>query len=127
EWWPDLTLSVYADRGDAGVRWTVTGAVTGSMEVWLEPFGDGVILHYYLRAEPAGRPARSPYRAAAAVQRRQRATRLIFWALKEEWGGDRRAGEPRPGAGRSALGESAAAGGAPQGRLARGAVVSGSP
>jgi hypothetical protein len=50
-YWPDLTLSVYLDRGDAGLRWTVAGALVGTMEVWLEPMLDGTLLHYFLRAE----------------------------------------------------------------------------
>ena len=59
-WWPDLSLTVVEDRGDAGHRWTVTGAVTGTMEVWLEKVLDGphgVVLHYFLHAEPAGSAA----------------------------------------------------------------------
>jgi hypothetical protein len=28
--------------------------LTGTMEIWLEPSFDGVILHYFLHAEPAG-------------------------------------------------------------------------
>ncbi len=57
-WWPDLRLTVVEDRGAQGHRWTVTGALTGTMEVWLEPALDGVILHYFLHAEPAGVSAR---------------------------------------------------------------------
>jgi hypothetical protein len=53
-WWPDLRLTVIEDRGDKGHRWTVTGPVTGTMEIWLEPALDGVLLHYFLHAEPAG-------------------------------------------------------------------------
>jgi hypothetical protein len=56
-WWPDLRLTVIEDREDKGVRWTVTGALAGTMEVWLEPALDGVILHYFLHAEPAGATA----------------------------------------------------------------------
>lgn len=56
-WWPDLRLTVVQDRGPVGQRWTVTGALTGSMEVWLEPAVDGVILHYFLHAEPSGAAA----------------------------------------------------------------------
>ncbi|WP_422746441.1 polyketide cyclase / dehydrase and lipid transport [Mycobacterium sp. WMMD1722] len=56
-WWPDLRLTVVQDRGPVGQRWTVTGALTGSMEVWLEPALDGVVLHYFLHAEPAGAAA----------------------------------------------------------------------
>lgn len=53
-WWPDLQLQVREDRGDKGIRWTITGALDGTMEAWLEPMLDGVILHYFLHAEPRG-------------------------------------------------------------------------
>ena len=56
-WWPDLRLDVVEDRHDKGIRWTVSGALTGTMEVWLEPILDGVILNYLLHAEPAGAAA----------------------------------------------------------------------
>lgn len=56
-WWPDLRLEVVEARGEAGVRWTVAGALTGTMEIWLEPLLDGVLLHYFLHAEPAGASA----------------------------------------------------------------------
>ena len=53
-WWPDLNLTVVEDRGEVGHRWTVTGSLTGTMEVWLQPVLDGAILHYFLHAEPSG-------------------------------------------------------------------------
>jgi hypothetical protein len=53
-WWPDLRPQVVEERGEKGIRWTVTGALTGTMEVWLEPSLDGVVLHYFLHAEPTG-------------------------------------------------------------------------
>jgi hypothetical protein len=53
-WWPDLRLRVVEDRADKGIRWAVTGALTGTMEIWLEPTLDGVLLHYFLHAEPTG-------------------------------------------------------------------------
>lgn len=56
-WWPDLRLKVIEDRGPMGHRWTVTGALTGTMEVWLEAVMDGVVLHYFLHAEPSGAAA----------------------------------------------------------------------
>jgi hypothetical protein len=56
-WWPDLRLTVVEDRGEMGHRWTVTGTLTGTMEIWLEPVLDGVILHYFLHAEPSGAAA----------------------------------------------------------------------
>lgn len=51
-WWPDLTLEVTEDRGDEGVRWAVSGPVSGTMEIWCEKRMDGFILHYFLHAEP---------------------------------------------------------------------------
>jgi hypothetical protein len=56
-WWPDLLLTVVEDRAAAGHRWTVAGALTGTMEIWLEPVLDGVVLHYFLHAEPSGAAA----------------------------------------------------------------------
>jgi hypothetical protein len=56
-WWPDLRLEVIEDRADKGMRWAVTGPLTGTMEVWLEPALDGVVLHYFLHAEPSGAAA----------------------------------------------------------------------
>lgn len=56
-WWPDLQLKVIQQRGEKGIRWTVAGALTGTMEVWLEPALDGVVLHYFLHAEPSGAAA----------------------------------------------------------------------
>jgi hypothetical protein len=53
-WWPDLWLTVVEDRAEMGHRWTVAGALTGTMEIWLEPALDGVILHYFLHAESSG-------------------------------------------------------------------------
>lgn len=94
-WWPDLRLSVFTDRGAQGVRWNVRGALVGSMEVWLEAYGDGVIAHYYLRADPAAGPYADPRRAQAEVHRRQRAAKRIFWRLKDELERDRPPGEPR--------------------------------
>ncbi|MFC4602178.1 polyketide cyclase / dehydrase and lipid transport [Rhodococcus kronopolitis] len=58
-WWPDLRVAVGEDRAEKGIRWTVTGSLTGTMEVWLEPVLDGTIVHYFLHAEPAvGDPAK---------------------------------------------------------------------
>jgi hypothetical protein len=51
-WWPRLTLTVHQDRGLEGVRWTVAGELTGSTEIWLERWGDGVWVHWFLRADP---------------------------------------------------------------------------
>jgi hypothetical protein len=89
-WWPGLALTVFMDRGEKGIRWSVTGALVGSAELWLEPFGDGVVVHYYLRVDPA-RAVRSPDR----VRKRQ----ALDWKrhvnrLKDELEGGRPPGEP---------------------------------
>ncbi|MFM8597902.1 MAG: polyketide cyclase / dehydrase and lipid transport [Mycobacterium sp.] len=56
-WFPDLNLDVVEDRADKGMRWAVTGALTGTMEIWLEPVLDGVVLHFFVHAEPSGATA----------------------------------------------------------------------
>ena len=93
--WPDLALTVFTDRGDAGIRWSVTGEWVGSMEVWLEEVGDGVVLHQFLRLDPAtGHLSRRE--GAREAMRRQRAAKRIAFALKAELEAGRPPGEPRP-------------------------------
>jgi hypothetical protein len=81
--WPDLRIEVYLDRGDQGLRWTVRGALVGTMEVWLEPMLDGTLLHYFLRADlPPGQDSTDPRRIARERRNRQLATRRITLGLK---------------------------------------------
>jgi len=98
--WPDLRLTVYADRGDKGLRWTVRGALVGTMEVWLEPVLDGTVLHYFLRADACdsrGQPSPLSGRAALAeIGRRQLAAKALAFELKDELEAGRPAGEPPP-------------------------------
>lgn len=47
--WPHVDRRVARDRGPKGVRWTVTGQVVGEMEVWIEPWWDGAVVHHYVR------------------------------------------------------------------------------
>ena len=93
--WPDLTLEVYADRGDEGMRWTVRGAgvgIVGTMEVWLEPMLDGTVLHYFLRVDlPAGRRAGQLRRE---FTRRQLASKAIALDLKAQLENGRAPGCP---------------------------------
>lgn len=104
--WPDLRLRLASDRGDEGLRWTVGGVLVGSMEVWLEAVLDGTVLHYYLRADPAGPDGKpvplSRRRARVEVSRRQRAAKAIAWGLKDALEQGRPPGEPpvdEPGTG----------------------------
>jgi hypothetical protein len=95
QWWPDLDLCVFQDRGEQGVRWNVRGALAGSMEVWLEPYGDGVIVHYYLRCDPPAGRTLPPRAAVRELRRRALRAKQVFWALKDELEGGRSPGEPR--------------------------------
>ena len=94
-WWPDLELEVFLDRGEDGMAWTVAGPLVGSTEIWLEEHPRGVIVHYYLRAEPTvpgsatqpRTPSDSP-RSRRHVEgiRRERVLhwKRIMWTLKDE-------------------------------------------
>ncbi|MBV9313288.1 MAG: polyketide cyclase / dehydrase and lipid transport [Pseudonocardia sp.] len=99
KYWPDLRLQVFANRGDQGFRWTVNGALVGSMEIWLEAVLDGTVLHYYLRADPPGGPGGLPNRlsrrrAQSEAARRQREAKAIALGLKDKLEEGRPPGEP---------------------------------
>lgn len=84
QWWPDLSLTVTRDRGSRGLQWTVSGALSGTAEIWLEPYGDGTVVHFYLRA---------------GLDNRARAVRALAWkrsvhALKDELEQGRAPGTP---------------------------------
>jgi len=101
KYWPDLVLEVYTDRGAQGLRWTVRGALVGTMEVWLEPMLDGTVLHYFLRAAPAGPTgtpvALSPRELRHEFDRRARAAKAVALGLKEILEDGREPGvPPRP-------------------------------
>jgi hypothetical protein len=91
--WPDLRLEVYADRGDQGQRWTIQGALTGTMEVWLEPMLDGTLLHYFLRAD-LSTPARRPRELYREYTRRQLAAKTLSLDLKAQLENGRAPGCP---------------------------------
>ena len=83
-WWPDLDLRVSRDRGIKGVQWSVRGALAGSMEIWLEPVGDGTVLHWFLRADPPeGAKPRRSRRLDRERQRRVKAWKGHAFALKD--------------------------------------------
>ncbi|MEV0031017.1 polyketide cyclase / dehydrase and lipid transport [Nocardia sp. NPDC050793] len=92
QWWPDLTLDVREDRGDKGIRWSVSGALTGTMEVWLEPALDGVILHYFLHCEPRGVEGMSPRELSAASRARRVAGKNMSFEIKARLEAGRPAG-----------------------------------
>ena len=98
--WPDLSLTVFMDRGEAGIRWGVTGALVGSCEIWLEPCGDGVVAHTSVRADvttPTSdtQPMPLPWRAAVKeLHRRARHAKAVWWQLKDTVEAGRAPGTP---------------------------------
>lgn len=106
-WWPDLDLVVFQDRGLAGLRWSCTGALVGSCELWLEPWSSpgggsaGVLVHHYLRADPTRRGSRIEavpdvgVRARTALRdRRARLWKRAVHAWKDEMEAGRHVGPP---------------------------------
>ncbi len=91
--WPGLELTVAEDRADEGIRWTCAGVLSGSAEVWLEEFGDGVIVHCYLRAEPP--PGWSGGRIRRESRRRELQVKQVMFSLKGLLEGDRPPGTGR--------------------------------
>lgn len=85
-WWPDLRLTVVEDRAEKGIRWTVHGPLVGTMEIWLEPCLDGVLLHYFLHAEPAGVSAArlAKLNLAAMNHRRRVAGKTMSFEVKQK-------------------------------------------
>jgi hypothetical protein len=91
-WWPDLLLEVREDRGDKGIRWTVSGPLAGTMEVWLEPMLDGVILHYFMHAEPPAVERLSPRGLIALNRARRVAGKKMSFEVKARLDAGRPAG-----------------------------------
>ncbi len=89
-WWPDLQLTTTRDRGRKGHQWRVEGPLVGTAEIWLEPWGDGVLVHFYLRCDPGDRPLV----VERERRRRAQAWKRVVHALKD-------ALEVKSGAGRA--------------------------
>ena len=100
-WWPWLDLTVTRDRKLKGIQWVArSGAVSrrfgrslpalaGTVEIWLEPYRDGVILHHYLRLDPVD--GRLSDRAAQAWTKRFAwHAKRVFWQLKDDLEAGRR-------------------------------------
>jgi hypothetical protein len=63
--------------------------LAGTVEIWLEPHRDGVILHHFVRLDPTG--DRLSDRVAAAHRRRLAwHAKQVFWQLKDELEAGRR-------------------------------------
>lgn len=99
---PGLRLRVLTDRGREGLRWTVEdpaptvesplGSVReGSAEIWLEPWGGGMIVHVYLRCPPTRSGRRRLWRRRES---RGPGLRRVLWAVKDELEIGRAPGDP---------------------------------
>lgn len=95
-WWPDLVLDVREDRAEKGIRWTVAGPLTGTMEVWLEPVMDGTVMHYFLHAEPTGVSPEglASLDLAGMNHARRLAGKAMTFEIKQQLEAGRAAGEP---------------------------------
>jgi hypothetical protein len=95
-WFPGATFTSYDDRGPLGDRWTVTGSLVGTAEVWLEEHGDGTIVHAYLRVDPSAPAGRSGPRGGGAIAARAALSlkRRLF-EVKDLLEGDRELGTTR--------------------------------
>jgi len=85
-WWPDLELMVCEDRAAEGIRWKVSGPLTGRAEVWIEECGrKGSIVHFILRADPP-----RPYRWRSVARSRRLTHRYrAAWKVRIHALGDR--------------------------------------
>jgi hypothetical protein len=86
-WWPDLRLTRTRDRGLKGQQWRVDGPLAGTAEIWLEPWGDGVLVHWYLRCDAVdrgGAGAGAPGRVDRERRRRAQDWKRVVHALKDE-------------------------------------------
>ena len=95
-WFPGAVFTSYDDRGPLGDRWTVTGYLVGTAEVWLEEHGDGTVVHAYLRVDPTdpvdpgGRRRRHAIASRLALSLKRR-----LFEVKDLLEGDREPGTTR--------------------------------
>jgi hypothetical protein len=94
--WPDLTVTVTQRRGLEGQRYAVRGAWHGTAELWLQACADGVLVHSYLRIDPATGSV-SPRVARHEADRRQRTMRWALWRHKDRIEAGRAPGEAAVG------------------------------
>lgn len=89
-WWPYLRLTVTRDRGVKGMQFAADPvpaagwpALAGTVEIWLEPFKSGVILHHFLRLAPAAGGELSERAARRLTRRAGWHAKRVFWQLKD--------------------------------------------
>ena len=97
-WWPGLRLTVTRDRAAKGLQWVAQPADdlpvrtrrgrpvrwVGTLEIWLEPWGAGTVVHHYQRLDPQGATALRPRQVDRIRAARARAWKHAVHALKDE-------------------------------------------
>ena len=94
-WWPELHVTLAADRGVDGAAWSVAGVLVGSSSVRLVVQESAVVVHYELSADPTAPGSTSTVRRlpdsprgrreAASLHRRQvMAWKAAVWSIKDE-------------------------------------------
>jgi hypothetical protein len=101
-WWPGAEVTVVADLGAEGMRWTLAGTIVGASEVRVTVLDGGIMVRYQLRADPvvpgtrrvARRLPASPHGRRELESLRLRhamAWKRSVWSLREDSGADERA------------------------------------
>ena len=93
-WFEGLTLVVGEDRGTLGVRWLVSGALVGTAEIWIEPVGDGAVIHLFLRGQTQGRASGRAQRAASSQWGLR--VKTVAFGIKDALEEGRHTRPPRP-------------------------------
>lgn len=95
-WWPGLDLVADEQRGPQGVRWTVrrvaevpAASLRGSGEIWLQPADDGVIVHFFLRLDPAPGCSISDREVTAFARAYRRRSKRAVWEIADRLDPDR--------------------------------------
>ena len=94
-WFPGAVFTSYEDRGALGDRWTVSGCLVGTAEVWLQEHGDGTVVHAYLRVDPTGHGASRRGRRRSRAASYALALKQRLFEVKDLLEGDRQPGTTR--------------------------------
>lgn len=96
EWFTDLSLHCFDDRGVHGKRWTVDGGLVGTAEIWLEQIPAGTVVHAFLQADPRPRTRRSRASRARLEKRYAHRLKTLIVAVKDTHDVGRPAGTLSP-------------------------------
>ena len=95
QWWPGLQAALVVDRGLDGSQWELAGDLVGTVEIALDPSGNGVVLRYRLYGDPTPPTSSTDARRLSGSPRARRTAASLntaqvlrwkqtVWALKTE-------------------------------------------